>query len=89
MILQVKQGDKAFEGLPDNPTPAQISAARVTMGLTQAELAAILHVNPKIPSRWENGTKPQAATLVLLGRLYDDWLHRPRLFAQAKREALG
>ncbi len=69
--------------------PDEIKSMRERMGLSQAELAALLHVNPKIPSRWEHGVTPQPSTLAMLSRLHDDFHQRPRLFARLKREALA
>ena len=68
--------------------PKRIKDMRQDMGLTQAELADMLHVNRKIPSRWERGTQPQAATLQALTMLYDDFRDRPRVFARRRRTAL-
>ena len=67
--------------------PGEIRKVREAMGITQAELAALLDVNPKIPSRWENGVSPQPSTLRLLEHLYDDFLHRPRVYRQRRNDA--
>ena len=38
--------------------PDSLTAARVVLGLTQAELARVLGVNVRTPSRWETGATP-------------------------------
>lgn len=38
--------------------PASLTAAREVLGLTQADLARILDVNVRTPSRWETGATP-------------------------------
>ena len=54
-----------------------IKAARVNKGLTQADMAAALHVNKKTVSSWETGkAKPSLDKVepicALLGVKYDD-----------------
>lgn len=46
--------------------PDSLTAARVTLGLTQAELARILGVNVRTPSRWETGATPIPAVVAKL-----------------------
>jgi len=46
--------------------PESMIAARKVLGLTQAELAQILDVNTRTPSRWETGVTPIPTVVSLL-----------------------
>lgn len=46
--------------------PESMVAARKVLGLTQAELAQILNVNTRTPSRWETGVTPIPTVVSLL-----------------------
>jgi DNA-binding transcriptional regulator YiaG len=63
-------------------TPAEIRAARETLGLTQGEFARVMGVNgPAYVSAWEAGTRRPTGPAVRLMRAYlsgyrpDDWQH--------------
>jgi putative zinc finger/helix-turn-helix YgiT family protein len=51
---------------------ADIRALRDQLGLTQDELAALLHLGPNMVARWEVGRKVQSAATDLLLRLLRD-----------------
>lgn len=40
-----------------NPTPAEIRAARIDAGLTQAAAAVLIHCSPKSWEKWESGER--------------------------------
>ena len=63
-------------------TPAEIRAARDTLGLTQGEFARVMGVNgPAYVSAWEAGTRRPSISAMLLMHVYlsgyrpDDWPH--------------
>ena len=39
------------------PTPTQIAALRAKSGLTQSEIAALLHTSDRTWRKWENGER--------------------------------
>jgi HTH-type transcriptional regulator/antitoxin MqsA len=57
-------------------TPEEIIRIRMKLGLTQAQLEALLRTGPKTVVRWERGTVFQSAAADTLLRLLD---HHPNL----------
>ena len=52
-----------------NPTPAEISAARMRCGLTQQEAAALLHISLRAWQRYEYGERRMSPALWELFRI--------------------
>ncbi len=59
-------------GMADSPLGTALKGARENAGLTQAQVARELNVEPVTVSRWERGIHPPAGDLLLrLQRLYE------------------
>ena len=44
------------KGPSSNPSPAEVRAARLAAGLTQAQAAALVHASPRNWQQWEDMT---------------------------------
>jgi len=68
-----------------DPPPAELRAARAALGLTQAQMARMLDVTPRVYQAWEapSGTtaRPPAVRVGRLVRAYLDG-HRPQDWPQ-------
>ena len=65
-----------------NPTPAEISAARENLGLTQQEAAALLHISLRAWQRYEAGERRMHPALWELFLLKTGQHPRARLVAR-------